>query len=172
MEKLIVILFLFISYFLQTSVDILRIGNIKPDFLLIFTIFFAANKGPFVGLWIGFFGGLLQDINIGGISTDVYSINYFIGVHALPKTIVGYVVGKIADGIRKDNLFVLGVVVFFSSLFVGLFTFVLISLFHNAIAAQAFFSVVLPETLYNTFLGVVWILVLRLALPTIWNQKE
>lgn len=170
-EKLIIVLAVFFSYFLQTSIDVVRIAQIKPDFLLMLTIYFAIHKGPFTGLWIGFWGGLLQDINIGGIALDEDHIKYFIGVHALPKTLLGFFVGKFSAGIRKDNMLVSAVLLFFSSLFVGVFTFFLISVFHNAIAAQAFFSVVLPESIYNTLLGIFWLKFLTWALPTITEEQ-
>lgn len=170
LEKVIIVLVLFVSYFLQTSVEFVRIANTKPDFLLILTIYFAIHRGAFSGLWIGFWGGLLQDINIGAIALEDESIKYFIGIHALPKTILGFLVGQFSGGMRKENYLLNTILVFASSIFVGIFTFFLISIFHNPMQAQAFFSVVVPETIYNTVLGFFWLKLLAFLLPTVISE--
>ena len=57
LEKVVIGIAIFVSYFLQTSVDFFALGSIKPDFLLILTVYFALYRGSFSALWIGFFGG-------------------------------------------------------------------------------------------------------------------
>ena len=103
LEKVVIGIAIFVSYFLQTSVDFFALGSVKPDFLLILTVYFALYRGSFAALWIGFFGGLLQDINLGGYTNLVkQDMQYYIGTSALAKTVIGYVAGKVARDIGNE----------------------------------------------------------------------
>ena len=53
------------------------------DLPLLVVIYYALNRGPIVGLWLGGAVGLLQDGLIGS----------FLGVGALSRSLVGYLVG-------------------------------------------------------------------------------
>ena len=53
LEKIVIGIAIFVSYFLQTSVDFFALGSVKPDFLLILTVYFALYRGSFAALWIG-----------------------------------------------------------------------------------------------------------------------
>lgn len=78
-------------------------GSFKPDFMVIFVVFFALRRGPLTGLWIGFFGGLLTDSGLGG-ETGVDNVVYYkIGLHSFTYAIIGYIVGKFTRNAYNEN---------------------------------------------------------------------
>ena len=66
--------------------QLLVVGDIRPDFILVFLIFASARYGRITGVLLGFSAGLLQDFT-GSLS--------ILGANALTKSIVGYVVGTL-----------------------------------------------------------------------------
>jgi len=168
LEKLIVAVAIIVSYFMQTSMDFFKLGDISPDFLLLLTIYFAIHRGEFAGLWVGFFGGLLQDINFGTFSTmAVGSIQHYIGMNILPKSIVGYVTGKFSEKVRKDNILSLVILVFGFSILKGLIKLLLTVLFFGSTTGQAIITVILPESFYNAILSIFWFKLLFWAIPPV-----
>src|SRR5687768_17911255 len=61
----------------------LRIADVAPDIPLIVVVLLALRRGPEFGCAAGFVAGLLQDTATGGL----------IGVQALTKAIIGFVIG-------------------------------------------------------------------------------
>ncbi len=172
LEKIIIGVAIVVSYFLQTSVEFFRLGDLKPDFLLLLTVYFAMHRGEFTGLWVGFFGGLLQDINLGIIPTLTYEkIRYYLGINILPKSIVGYLAGKGSQGFRKDSYFSWMALIFVFSLIKGILLFFLTAIFHGAVAGQTIVTVILPESIYNSLLSIVWFKLLFWAIPPIEVAK-
>ncbi|MCS6985199.1 MAG: rod shape-determining protein MreD [Leptospiraceae bacterium] len=165
LEKIVILIAIVVSYFLQTSVDFFRIGHIKPDLLLILTIYFALYKGSFAGIWVGFLGGLLQDMNIGGYLYPTGEAKYYLGTHALPKTLIGFFVGKIAGQIQKEGAFVLFLIHLIAGIAKGVLEFIEVSLFHSGQSAQVIGGVLLPESFYTAIVAVVWFKVLHWAIP-------
>lgn len=82
----------------------LRIGSIRPDFILIFLVFFSARFGRVPGILLGFGVGFLQDLT-GSLSV--------LGTNALVKSIVGYSLGTLNGNLavwtpRVINLYIYG----------------------------------------------------------------
>lgn len=168
LEKIVIGIAIFVSYFLQTSVDFFALGSVKPDFLLILTVYFALYRGSFAALWIGFFGGILQDINLGGYTNLVkQEMQYYIGTSALAKTIIGYVSGKVARDINKDATSLIVIVVFVACLIKGIIMFFTVAIFHSSAHAASLITIVLPEALFTAVLSIVWFRLLRWAFPTV-----
>ncbi|RME90986.1 MAG: rod shape-determining protein MreD [Candidatus Hydrogenedentota bacterium] len=165
LERVVILVSIFVSYFLQSSVDFFRLGEIKPDFILILTVYIALYRGDFAGIWVGFLGGLLQDINLGGSALGSSEVRYYIGTHTLPVSLIGYFTGKIAPKINKEGTWILMILLFFLSLAKGFLTFFLVALFHSAMSAQAIVSIIIPEALYNGIFGAFWFKLLQWALP-------
>ncbi len=136
------ILLLFFSLFLQSYFDLLSIAGIKPDLLLILTIYISFKEGTFRGVWTGFTAGLLQDL--------VSSAS--IGFHAMPKAIIGYIVGKFGNLVRGQSLFSLGLLIFVISLMHGILLLLLALLFIDGKFSYVY-KIILPESLYNAILG-------------------
>ena len=156
LEKLVISLIIIISYILQSGVDFLVLGRIHPDLLLLVTLYFGLTRGSFSGLWIGFFSGLLQDINLGGISEiGVEKINYYIGINALSKALIGYTAGKFAELYRKDNIVFILISVSLFSMVKGFMVLFLIKIFYQNISTVQIVTIILPESVYNALLGLI-----------------
>ncbi len=65
----------------------------SPDLVLILTVLFGFLRGSRLGAWVGFGGGILQDILSG----------QFIGANALTKMAVGYLAGLMEGKFFSDN---------------------------------------------------------------------
>jgi len=166
LEKIIIALAIIGSYFMQTSMDFLRLGDINPDLLLILTIYFAVYKGEFTGIWIGFFGGLLQDINLGASTAMGFdAIRHYLGMNILPKSICGYFAGKFSLKVRRDSILTIVGMVFAFSVLKGLLKYFLTAIFFSNTAAQTVITVILPESIYNSIISIVWFKALLWAIP-------
>ncbi len=83
---------------------LLRIGDIRPDFILVLVVFVSSRYGRMAGILLGFTAGLSQDV------TGTLSL---LGANALPKSIVGYTVGTLNGNLtvwtpRVINLYIYG----------------------------------------------------------------
>jgi len=134
----------------------LRIADVAPDIPLIVVVMLALRRGPEFGCGAGFLAGLLQDAATGGL----------LGVQALTKSLIGFGVGALAGRLRVSQPLVQvpGLVVL--SLVEGVARFALLQLFHfPASFGELMTYVVLPQAIYNGFLGAA--LVLALA----WSES-
>ena len=78
------VLFVLVCYILQcTLFPKLALGSVKPNLMIIVTAAFGFMRGTKEGMLIGFFSGLLMDIQFGNI----------IGLYALIYMLAGYVNG-------------------------------------------------------------------------------
>jgi len=64
--------------------NMLSIGGVKPDFIILFLAYFALNQGSFKGVVVGFFTGLL---------ISIFDNNPTIGILPLTYSIIGYGIG-------------------------------------------------------------------------------
>jgi rod shape-determining protein MreD len=134
----------------------LRIADVAPDIPLIVVVMLALRRGPEFGCGAGFLAGLLQDAATGGL----------LGVQALTKSLIGFGVGALGGRLRVSQPLVQvpGLVVL--SLVEGVARFALLQLFHfPASFGELMTYVVLPQSIYNGFLGAA--LVLALA----WSES-
>ncbi|HEV8617803.1 MAG TPA: rod shape-determining protein MreD [Methylomirabilota bacterium] len=134
----------------------LRIADVAPDIPLIVVVLLALRRGPEFGCAAGFVAGLLQDAAGGGL----------MGVQALTKAVIGFGIGA-AGGrlrVRQPLVQVPGLVLL--TILEGLARFALLQLFRfPAPFGELMTYVVLPQALYNGFLGAA--LVLALA----WSES-
>lgn len=134
----------------------LRIADVTPDIPLIVVVMLALRRGPEFGCGAGFLAGLLQDAATGGL----------LGVQALTKSVIGFAIGALGGRLRVSQPLVQvpGLVVL--SLVEGVARFALLQLFHfPASFGELMTYVVLPQAIYNGFLGAA--LVLALA----WSES-
>ena len=165
-EKLGIMTILALSYILQVSTDFFTLGGIKPDFLLILTIYTSFHKGEFAGLWIGFFAGLLQDINLGAyVSLTSQETNYFIGSNALPKALIGYFTGRVVPFFLSENTLLISSLIFVSNLLKGILFLLILAIFHRDHQLSGFISIILFESLYTAIIGMFWFKLLKSLLP-------
>ncbi len=137
-----------------TFAPALRIGNVTPDIPLILVVLLALRRGPEVGCLSGFATGLLQDAAAGG----------FIGAQALTKTLIGFFIGQMGGRlwVREPLVQIPGLVLL--SLAEGLARFLLLQVFHfPGSFGDLMLYIVLPQSVYNGFLGAVVVLTLTTA---------
>jgi rod shape-determining protein MreD len=129
----------------------LRIADVAPDIPLIVVVLLALRRGPEFGCGAGFVAGLLQDAASGGL----------MGVQALTKAVIGFAIGAAGGRLRVSQPMVQvpGLVVL--TVLEGLARFALLQLFHfPAPFGELMMYVVLPQALYNGFVGAALVLAL------------
>ena len=139
----------------QTTVaPVLRLGAVTPDIPLVLTALLALRRGPEVGCLSGFVAGLLQDVTGGG----------FVGVQALTKALAGFGVGLLAVRLSVSNPLVQVPGLVLLTLAEGVVRYGLLRVFHfPASFFDLVLHVILPQALYNGFLGSAVVLVLAWA---------
>lgn len=129
----------------------LRIANVAPDIPLIVVVLLALRRGPEFGCAAGFVAGLLQDAAGGGL----------LGVQALTKALVGFGIGLagVRLSVTQPLVQVPGLVLL--TILEGVARFGLLKLVRfPAPFADLMTYVVLPQALYNGFLGAALVLAL------------
>jgi rod shape-determining protein MreD len=137
-----------------TFAPALRIGDVTPDIPLIIVVLLALRRGSEAGCLAGFVAGFLQDIAGGGL----------IGVQALTKAAVGFGVGALGGRlhIAQPLIQIPGLVVL--TIGEGIGRFCLLKLFRfPAPFTELMTYVVLPQALYNGFLGAAFVFTLVTA---------
>ncbi|GBF51000.1 cell shape-determining protein [Leptospira ryugenii] len=159
LEKVFIIFGMLLAHFLNGS-NLFELGNaIRPDFMIIFVIFFAFRKGGLYGLWLGFFGGLLADTALGGEIGPDNLIYYKIGLHSFSYAITGYLVGKVARGAYTENYVSTTIYVFGFTILSRILTYLLFWLFFHSNHSYSFLYV----SIYNAFIGPAMFFLLTLA---------
>lgn len=134
--------------------SLLRVGGVVPDIPLVVVVMLALRRGPEFGCLAGLVAGLLQDATTGGL----------LGVQALTKALVGFAIG--ASGARlsvtSPLVQVPGLVLL--TVVEGLVRFGLLQMFRfPAPFGELMAYQVLPQALYNGFLGAVVVVALATA---------
>ena len=129
----------------------LRIGAVAPDIPLILTVLLGLRRGPEIGCLSGFAVGLFQDVAGGG----------FVGAQALTKALVGFAAGLIGERLWVSNPLVQVPGLVLLTLAEGLGRYWLLQLLHFPAAfGDVMLHVVVPQALYNGFLGAAGVLAL------------
>ena len=135
-------------------VPVLSVGGVTPDVPLIVTAFLALRRGPEIGCLAGFIAGFLQDMAGGGL----------IGIQALTKALAGFGMGLLVGRlwVASPLVQVPGLVIV--SIAEGLMRYCLLQLFHfPASLGDLMLHVILPQALYNGFIGASCVLALAIA---------
>jgi len=137
-----------------TVAPALRIGDIAPDLPLIVVVLLALRRGPEFGCVAGFAAGLLQDAAGGGL----------IGIQALTKAMIGFAIGAVGGELRVTQPLVQVPGLAVLTIVEGLVRFALLKLFHFPVPfGELMTYVVLPQALYNGFLGAALVLFMAWA---------
>jgi rod shape-determining protein MreD len=132
----------------------LRIADVAPDIPLIVVVLLALRRGPEFGCGAGFVAGLLQDAAAGGL----------LGVQALTKAFVGFLIGALGARLRVGQPLVQVPGLVLLTVAEGLARFMLLKLFRfPAPFGELMTYVILPQALYNGFLGAALVLALTWA---------
>jgi len=128
------LLLIFLALLIELSIlNSFRIGNLKPDLLLILVVYFALRRGARFGAEVGIVSGLLKDMASGA----------FFGTHAAAFWLCGFLVGREKSKIYEDQFLAQIIVVALSSLFVSVVYFMTRRLF-SPNEASGTFPVYLP----------------------------
>ena len=124
-----------------TLINSFTVLGVKPDFIMVVVVALSLLRGEKEGAITGFSFGLLQDI----FSTSL------LGIHALAKTVIGFICGIFKEKIFHEHiLFIIPVVTFISSFLQS----ILISLLLSAFGIEynltwSLKQIALPEAIYN-----------------------
>ncbi len=141
------LIFILISFLLQVAIIPEQwFGDVTPNFLLVAVTLLAIYRGKTTGGIIGFVAGLLQDWFSGGL----------FGIHALSKTIIGYLFGFLRTNIYHKNILVAPLAVLMATvinqfLVFGITGYLLSDLSIEMLAK----NFILPLLMYNSFLSLV-----------------
>lgn len=145
MHYLLLGLILPVSLILQSTLfEYIKIADVKPDLLLVTTIFYGLLYGKGPAARLGFIYGLIEDLFIGK----------YIGINGLTKMTVGYLIGLGESKIYKDHILVP-----ILALFIGTIVHQVIFLFlGDLMGARNFFVannflVIGASAVYNSCLG-------------------
>ena len=146
-----VFLILVITIIHNTIFKSLSIAGIRPDLLLIITLFAAFKYGSMEGQITGF---------ISGFAMDIFSSQLF-GVNAFTKTIIGFAAGHFQKRIYSENAPTILLFIFISSFFNGLIFAIMNIIFRpNAIDFWNYIvSVLLIEMVYNCIVGFIFFII-------------
>ncbi len=137
-----------------TVAPAIRVADVAPDIPLIVVVLLALRRGPEFGSLAGFAAGLLQDAAGGGL----------LGVQALTKAVLGFSIGSIGARLRVTQPLVQVPGLVLLSVLEGLLRFAVLNLFRfPARFSELMTYVVLPQALYNGFLGAALVLALAWA---------
>lgn len=133
---------------------VLRVADVTPDIPLVAVVMLALRRGPEVGCLAGLVAGLVQDASTGGL----------IGVQALTKAVLGFLIGAIGTRLSVASPLVQVPGLVLLSVAEGLARFALLQLFRfPAPFAEVMTYHVLPQALYNGFVGAAVVFTLTCA---------
>jgi rod shape-determining protein MreD len=78
----------------STILHRIEIAGVRPDLLVAFVVYFGWMRGPIAGTLGGFGIGLVQDLDAAGP----------LGLNALSKTVVGFLVAKAGFRVHRSDL--------------------------------------------------------------------
>ena len=144
MRNIVYRVFLILIFLLLTLqvLDWIAIADVKPDILLILTIFIAQKQGMMTGQISGFFAGLAEDI---------FSIQLF-GIHSFCKLVIGYFSGLLYSNFVLDNFLIQALLGFVGSLLHGFLFLGAKALFDSIDVGYYFLNVFWIKVLYTTLL--------------------
>lgn len=134
--------------------SLLRVGDVVPDIPLIVVLMLALRHGPEFGCVAGLVAGLLQDVSTGGL----------VGVQALTKALVGFAIGAFGARLSVSAPLVQVPGLVLLTVAEGVARFGILQLFRfPAPFGEVMAYQVLPQALYNGFLGAAVVFVMAAA---------
>ena len=139
-----------LAFFAQVFLsDFLKVGGIRPNLMIMMTVFFALFTDERFGLEVGFVCGMILDI---------FSLRLF-GLNTILFSFAGYFIGRFNSKIYRESIITHAIMIFAASFFI-------LSLYRLFIGIQnkylvsylsfgfIFSPVVFLSAAYNSFLGV------------------
>ena len=128
-------------YLLQcTLFPSLELASVKPNLLLIVTAAYGFMRGSKTGMWIGFFSGLLIDIQFGTV----------LGLYALIYLMIGYVNGLFEQMYFDEDIKLPLILISASEFVYGLVIYLLMFLLRSEFDFLHYLShIIIPELIYT-----------------------
>jgi len=142
MKRFIVYAILIVFCFLLQSTVFrgLSFAGIVPNLMIVVTASLGFMRGDRTGLVVGLCCGLLIDIFFGDV----------IGLYAMIYMYVGYLNGKFSGIFYPENIKLPLTLIFFSNLFYGIFTYLLLFMMRSRFNFEFYFrNVIFPEVVYT-----------------------
>ncbi len=141
MKYILLLILGFFSVILRDTIfNDLSVAGGKPDFMLIMVVFFAIFNGPLKGGCLGLAMGFLEDLLAGR----------FIGVNALCKGIIGWIIGHSERRLYKNNFFVPIVCLIVGTIANAFIYYVLSKLIGSNIVFIGMVITTIPDIVYNS----------------------
>lgn len=155
LKRIVVVLMILIGYLLQSTLfQVLSLGGVSPNILIILTSCFGFMRGKRDGMLIGFISGLILDVLFGNI----------LGFYALVYMIIGYLNGFFSSIFYPEDIKLPMILIVSSELLycflIYFFLFLLQGKFHFG---YYFLHIILPEIVYTILVtiilykGILWI---------------
>ncbi|MGH7681831.1 MAG: rod shape-determining protein MreD [Candidatus Eiseniibacteriota bacterium] len=118
----------------------MEIAGIRPDLLVAFVVYLGWMRGPIAGTTGGFIVGLVQDLDAPGP----------LGLNALSKSIVGFLVAKAGFRVHRSNLGVRFAFFFFAMLVHDMIYFAVTTAGDLGAFLLQMLRIALPSALYTS----------------------
>jgi rod shape-determining protein MreD len=140
-RKLVTLVMILVCFLVQTTVwNLLPLGNVKPNLLLILTVSLALMRGRHTGLWVGFISGLIIDLFYGNM----------LGFNALIYMYLGYFNGRFCNVFFDEDIKIPMVMVAVSGFAYNIIFYIVQFLFRQRYDLSAYMvHIILPEILYT-----------------------
>jgi rod shape-determining protein MreD len=143
------LILLLVVVFQSLFFEPLRIANTKLDLPLLLVVYISLTRGAKEGVIFGFSIGLLVDV----LSP------YFLGLNALTKTLLGYLVGNFRENLFVESIYFKGLVIFLALILNDLLYYMVYSGFDiPVILGIVFFSSILSG-IYTSGIGMLIFLI-------------
>lgn len=146
-SKVVLFLTIIICFLMQSTVlDLISVGSIKPNLLLILCISMGLMRGRKSGLWTGFFCGLLIDLFYGSA----------FGFYALIYMYVGFFSGYTFRIYYDDSIKVPMALTAIMDILYNLAVYGLQFLLRGRLGLGTYLvRIIIPETFYTVFLTII-----------------
>lgn len=134
-----------VALLLQATVfNFISIGGIKPELAMVLIILNGFLRGSREGAFLGFAGGIIQDLLYGG----------YVGIGALSQMTAGYLAGLAEPHLYKDKSVIVAGVTFLATVGGEICYWVLLLFAGVGVGfGTALLEVILPLALYNALLA-------------------
>ncbi|MDO7786256.1 rod shape-determining protein MreD [Desulforamulus aquiferis] len=144
MRSFVLIGLILLAMLMQATVfSFLQVAGVKPDLILMLVVFNGFLRGSKEGAFLGFLGGLAQDIFSGS----------YIGLNALTKMAAGYLAGLAEARFYNESVVIVSLMTFVTSVISHGANYIL--LYYLDIQVPAFFAilqVIIPTSIYTALL--------------------
>jgi len=131
--------FLLLAAAERAVVQHLQVGGVKPDPLLVVSVWYGSARGVPAGIALGFGTGMARDILAGR----------YVGLSALTRGLMGAGAGLLHRSVYGNRILILPALTFAASTLTdGVFLMVL-----GALSVRVFRTLILPAALYNAMLA-------------------